>query len=317
MKSIKSHIINFLFKRGYTLNKTEIIERISLFFFRVLNEERNKKTDNTVGCIVFSKDRVMQLHAFINSYFNMVNNPGILYVLYTYSSIEHSNSYSELKSLFCNQKVVFVEETKFRDDLIEIVNCIGSKTIGLFVDDMVFVNKIDFDMIKQVDTRRYILTLSRGKDLNYCVPLSKKMVLPTFYQSAYGFNSFYWDEFNELNDWTFPLGLSGYFYGNSELKIMLEYISFKSPNSLELALGCYHSLFVKRIGLCPDNILCPCVHANIVQSDHINPTIGTHSVDELLEKWVDGYKIDLSKLYFRKGSDVQFSNYDFILRSII
>ena len=314
MESIKSYMINFLFKKGYILRKIEVIERISLFFYRVLNEERNKKTDDTVGCIVFSKDRVMQLHAFINSYFDMVINPGILYVLYTYSSIEHLNSYSELKSLFCNQKVIFVEEKKFKDDLIKMVNHIGSKTIGIFVDDMVFVNKIDFDMIKQVDTGRYILTFSRGKDLNYCVPLSKKMVLPTFYQSVYDFNSFYWDEFDELNDWTFPLGLSGYFYGNSKLKVMLEYISFKSPNSLELALSCYYSLFVKRIGLCPDSILCPCIHANIVQTDIKNPTIGTHDVDELLEKWKNGYKIDLSKLYFKKGSDVQFAAFDFIPR---
>jgi len=311
---IQKLLVEFLKKRGYTLKKTILIERLTMFFFRVLDEERNKETKVGVACIVFSKDRAMQLNAFIESYFDMVDNPGILYVLYTCSTEKALNSYEEIKTLNKNNNVVFVEQSEFRGDLIALIDQIKVRTIGLFVDDIVFVNKIDSQQISHIDTFRFILSLSRGKDLDFCVPLSKKMHLPTFHESVYGFNTFYWDEFDELNDWTFPLGISGYFYGNSELKVMLTNISFNSPNTLELGLSCYYPLFAKRIGLCTESILCPCIHANIVQTDHDNPEIGTHSVEELLEKWESGYKIDLRKFYFKKGSDVQFSSFDFIKR---
>jgi hypothetical protein len=141
-----------------------------------------------------------------------------------------------------------------------------------------------------------------------------KLLCQFFRNKAYGFNCFYWDEFDELTDWTFPIGLSGYFYGLIEFSVMINYIDFHSPNTLELSLNQYNTFFFKRIGLCPDSIICPCVHSNIVQNDILNPTLGTFTVDELLNKWNEGLKIDLQHFYYRKGSEIQLMEYSFTNR---
>lgn len=98
---------------------------------------------------------------------------------------------------------------------------------------------------------------------------------------------------------------------------MLENISFNSPNTLENNLNYhYHTIFVKRTGLCPDFVITPCIHANIVQEDWVNPVIGNqqNSAESLLQKFKAGYVIDLDKFYFKKGGEVQFMNYEFKLK---
>ena len=67
-------------------------------------------TDATCEGIVFSKDRAMQLHGLLSSYFAQVKNPVKLYILYTTSHARHAESYKELERLFADKKIVFITE---------------------------------------------------------------------------------------------------------------------------------------------------------------------------------------------------------------
>jgi hypothetical protein len=173
-------IVNFLYKRGYTLKNSKSIDRIINYYDRVLEKNRSLKLNNSVSTLVFSKDRAMQLYAFIESFQEMVdNNFDELYVFYKCSNDTHKRSYLELIELF-KDKVIFVEESNFRTDLINLINIIHSKVIGVFVDDMVFIDRVDYNQISKIDTSKYTLSLSRGKDLLYSVPLSREITLPVF-----------------------------------------------------------------------------------------------------------------------------------------
>lgn len=312
---LKKGIHNWLRSKGHVLIKISELEFIRNFYREVLILCKTKSFDKKIDTIVFSKDRAMQLHAFLRSFMEKVSNRSTVYILYKTSNDSHKKSYEELKGIFKKEDFVFIEETNFRDQLIEICSLSDAMTFGLFVDDMIFIQEVDYNYIIQFDTMNNIVSLGRGKDLDFSIVLGKQQKLPTLTNAEHGFFHFKWDYSKEHNDWTYPLGVSGYFYGNVELNVMLRGIMFKAPNSLENNMQYFKPFFIHRNGICKDEVVCIAVHANIAQSESHNPTIGTFSIDELLHMWNENLMIDLDKFYGKKGSQAQFQEYTFIRRS--
>ncbi|MDD4637162.1 MAG: hypothetical protein PHV66_06095 [Bacteroidales bacterium] len=267
-----------------------------------------------IDSIVFSKDRAMQLHAFLSSYLQQAKGCHTMYILYKASDDRHRKSYRELEALFVKAPFVFVEETDFRRQMIELVSNSAAKSIALYVDDMVFLRSVDYNALIKLPTRKYVVALSRGKDLVESVVLQRKVELPEFEKLSDGLLSFRWDCFNYLSDWTYPLGVSGYIFGKSELSVLFSQIEFKAPNSLEIAMQRYKSFFQSRQGVCYPTIACCCVHANLVQTGCVNPTLETFSVQQLLERWEQGECIDLTPFYEATGGVAQVMRYRFTKR---
>jgi hypothetical protein len=210
--------------------------------------------------------------------------------------------------------VVFIEENDFKRQLIEICENSRAKTIATYVDDMIFIRKVDYNKILQIDTLDNMVTLGRGPEMNYSVVLNKPLVLPKFSSNGDGFQYFRWDFTHEYSDWTYPVGVGGYFFGRDELVVMLKSVDFKAPNSLEISLQQFKPMFIHRFGVCMDHISCVAVHANIVQTEHNNPVLGTFSIEELLNKWEEGLMIDIHRFYGKSGDIAQLQAYDFIPR---
>lgn len=294
--------------------KNEELERRCNYYLQVIRTIRSKVFEEKIDSIVFSKDRAMQLHAFLESYLEMVTNRGALYVLYKTTSVRHRRSYDEIINQYCSKGVVFIEELDFREQLIDICKKSLSKTIGLFVDDMIFLQRIDYKDILNYDTLDYVVSLGRGSDLTYSIVLQKAIMLPSFTPSVNGFLLFKWDEVKEYSDWSYPLGVGGYFYGNAELNVMLENIGFKAPNSLENNLQYFKPFFIHRYGVCHNQVAAVNVAANLVQTESYNPVFNTFSIEELLRLWEEGNMIDLDKFYGVAGSIAQEQNYQFIKR---
>src|SRR2546427_435155 len=70
------------------------------------------------GCVVFSRDRPMQLHALLSWYFEKAKNPARVHVLYRASSARFEAAYREALALFEDQALSVTRETSFRDDLL-------------------------------------------------------------------------------------------------------------------------------------------------------------------------------------------------------
>jgi hypothetical protein len=312
---IKNNILKFLNRKGYKLLKIEEFEDRINYYKKVIEEDKKKETFDKIDCIVFSKDRAMQLHAFLSSYLEMVSNRSKMYILYKVSNEEHRRSYEELLSLFDQDDFVFVEETIFRDQLINLINISKAKTIGLFVDDMLFVQPVDFEHILHFDTLNHVVSLGRGKDLDYSVVLERNQKVPVLKNTKFNFKEFNWNFTEEKSDWTYPLGVSGYFFGNAELNVMLKEIKFKAPNSLENNLQYFKPFFIGRKGICKEDFICVGIHANMVQTEGPNPVIGTFSIDQLLKFWINGKMIDLNEFYGNTGAITQFKKYSFINRN--
>lgn len=312
----RAKIVKWLDRKGFVLIRKQLYLQ-DIRFDRDVDEACLLQSQlECIDSIVFSKDRAMQLHAFLSSYLQQVRGGHTMYILYKASDERRRKSYEQLEVLFEKAPFVFVEETNFRRQMIELVSNSAAKSIALYVDDMVFLRPVDYNALIKLPTRKYIVALSRGKDLVESVVLQRKVELPDFEELSDGLLSFHWDSFDYLSDWTYPLGVSGYIYGKSELSLLFSQIEFKAPNSLEIAMQRFKPFFQSRLGVCYPTIACCCVHANLVQTECVNPTLETFSVQQLLERWEQGECIDLTPFYGATGREAQEMRYTFRKRDI-
>lgn len=296
-------------KRNLAIVRNEVVA----YPVNALNEYINVETQNKIDSIIFSKDRAIQLHAFIESYFEKVDGADTLYVIYKATGA-HAKSYEELKDIWAAKPVIFVNETNFRDQLNEIVSQSRAKLIGFYVDDMIFTRSVSYGEILSFDPLKYIVCLSRGFDFTYSQVLDKAMELPNFTKIENSeFYSYNWNYSTEFNDWTYPLGVSAYFYSRHEIAAMFNLISYKAPNSLEIGMQLMMPYFIGRKGLCMDTIGCVCVPVNLVQQECLNPVTGFATTDELLEKWNEGLKIKTAD-FNGVGVNGVHMNYNYISR---
>ena len=99
--------------------------------------------------VVFSKDRPLQLHGLLTSYFELNKKPPPLTVIYSASNSEYFSAYKELKIIF--DSVFFLQETTFRESLLFTLSKISFSKIFFLVDDILFILSIKFDQLNNID----------------------------------------------------------------------------------------------------------------------------------------------------------------------
>jgi hypothetical protein len=265
--------------------------------------------------LVFSKDRALQLHAFLESYKRFVTANGPLYVLYRASNAEHAQSYRALRELYGEKEILFIEEEDFKKQLVDWVKARNASKIALYVDDIIFTRPINYNEVQELDCLEYMIGPGRGEDLTYSVVLDKAEQVPTLHKHKdTDWVTFRWDESKEYNDWTFPLGVGGYVYDRNELLLMLSNLNYKAPNSLEVAMQVYNPYFLNRKGMCKQKTVFVGVHANVVQDEVKSRVVSDFTADELLKKWQQGLAIDVSAYAGKGAVEAQVQLYSFIPR---
>lgn len=310
-KILKNLIVNFLNKKGF--EKKQIGQEAKLNLYNLMKLAFTCSNDQIIS-LVFSKDRAMQLDAFLGSYFENVSNYSNIIVLYRTSNVAHEQSYNDLKKTYSNLPVNFILENDFRNDLINLIDNTYQDRIVFFVDDMLFTQKIDYNLLKAVNPLENILTLSRGKDLTYSTVLAREIKVPSFSEFTNNLFRFKWDEILEFSDWTYPIGVSGYLFSRKEILSMMRVVEFKAPNSLEYSLQQFLQYFIKRGGICFEKVVTPCVHTNITQTEGYNNILGHFTIEELLELWNMNKRINFKEFMGLENSEAEIKKYNFIER---
>jgi len=254
---------------------------------------------NSTSCIVFSKDRSIQLHALLSSYFELVTNPAPVTVLYHTSSTEHYQAYRDLADIFVDFQVHFQRQHpgKFKEDLLGILSRQKSDKIFFLVDDMLFVEKIDLDNFTCFDTDIFVPSLRLGQNLNFCYTLQQKQPLPNWLnnpQCPPKMMSWSWQD--GKFDWAYPLSVDGHLFGRWEILAMTELLDFTAPNTYEIALQQFSDIFETRIGIAYKKSAVVNIPWNKVQKEHDNLSGSIHQ-DHLLAQWRAGKQIDYQKIY--------------------
>jgi len=255
-------------------------------------------SERPAECIVFSKDRALQLHALLSSCMEKITPQIPFHVLFHASTPAHQKAYEEVRELFSHTTISFVKQdsnNSFRSNLIVLLESIRSEKMFFLVDDIVFIE--DFDVIDfiQFNTDIFVPTLRMGLNLKKCYPVQKEQSLPELMPDVTK-DKVTWKWDGGLYDWSHPLSLDGHFFSTHEMTTMIRLIDFSAPNTLEDELQRFRRFFLFRTGICYRKSKIVNIPCNKVQIENKNLCGNMHQ-DFLLEQWQNGFQIDYKKLY--------------------
>lgn len=252
-----------------------------------------------ITCLIFSKDRPIQLDACLNSFLrNCSSNEKInLEVIYKCSNERFESQYKSLISEYYNIK--FIKETYFKNDVLEQIR--SSDFVAFVVDDTIFVDKFSFDDVINAlenhnDTIGFSLRL--GINIVYSYPLDKYQKLPDFEQLSQDIIKFHW--LNAEADFGYPLELSSSIYRTKDILNLIGNLSFVNPNTFESELNNKKTIFAKTkpFLLCFKKSVAFSIPANLVQTAWRNRSSEKedYSTEKLLQLFENGYRIDIEDL---------------------
>jgi len=255
-------------------------------------------SDGPAECIVFSKDRALQLHALLASSLEKVTPHIPFHVLYHASTPAHQRAYEEVMDLFPRASISFHKQASggsFRDDLMRLLQAICSERIFFLVDDVVFTEDFHVEDFARLDTDTFVTTLRMGLNLKKCYTLQAEQPLPPFTPGSTK-ETMMWTWGDGLHDWSYPISVDGHFFSTHEMTTMIRLIDFSAPNTLEDQLQKFRRFFLPRTGICYRKSKIVNIPCNKVQLENKN-LCGTLHQDSLLEQWQQGYQMDFRGLY--------------------
>jgi hypothetical protein len=303
----------------YGANETGGYKKIANTLLAIIQKKEPEIIDNKTSCeiVCFSKDRAIQLHALLSSYYDYIKNPVKIHVLYTCSSKNHKKSYEELISIFKEHSIEFIFEKDFKDDLNNILDLIKTSKIFFMTDDAVFIDEFDMNDFTRYNPLVAIPSLTKGLDLTYCFSYSQNQDLPQFINDTKignGMKCWIWSDAVNSPDWSYPLSVDGTLYDKIEIQELIRNTGFKAPNSLEWGLQVYIDLFRDRKGICFDKVKYINIPCNIVQNECDNKFTGTYDPEFLLQQWESGNRIRYEEFLGQDCKIVQQAKFNFVKR---
>lgn len=252
--------------------------------------------DGTPHFIIFSKDRALQLHALLRSMLLHISGNFHLSILYKVSDRSHAEAYKDVRQGFEERHSwSWVEEHDFQTDLIRIMEVTEQPIVTFLVDDILFIRKLN---LKALELKRFsdgILSLRLGSNIRYSYTQRKETHPPTMdpIEGEPECYRFRWAESEP--DWDYPLSVDGHFFIKRDILAVCRETHFSAPNSFESALQILKPTYKKRPGYCFDLPRIVNIPLNRVQSE-VENFCGNISHGLLLEKWKQGYQLDINAL---------------------
>jgi hypothetical protein len=287
---MKKLINNFLNKFNLQLIRTNDDYSEKLALYKMLFQINSKVSENSLGCIVFSMDRALQLDCLLRSLFFNQQGECTIAVIYKASSDEHQKAYQDVIKRFENQVQFFEEGVGFKPTLLDALDQINTGKLFFLVDDIIFTEKVNFDMLSKIDSSRYIFSLRMGNHLNYSYVVDKAQKLPQFIDKDDEF--LYWDWSDSEHDWAYPLSVDGHIFGVEEIRVLAVHFDYKGPNSFEGILQKEKVFFSKRLGMSYKKARILNNPCNKVQTEVKNLHGDMHQ-DDLLKIWDSGQEINV------------------------
>jgi len=262
--------------------------------FRLLRARGRDRRPRAVAGVVFSKDRPLQLHALLASYFARVRRPAPLWVLYTTSGAAFDAAYAEVAAAFAGRPVTWCRERAFRADLLALLDALPADRVVFFVDDLVVLDAVDLVEFADVDPAQVVPSLRLGLNIRrrYETPLPPPPFVPGPGDAA---GRHYWRWRDGVGDWGYPMSVDGHLFATAEVGLMARLAPFAAPNSFERALTGFAPCFAGRYGACYPRSKILNIPWNRVQHEHPNRA-GQVSEHALLARWREGLELDLDAL---------------------
>ncbi len=265
-------------------------ERIDTLF-----EKTNIKS-NKADLVIFSFDRPMQLYACIESINKYISGLGNISVIYRISNVKYEDGYNEVKKSF--PEVNYVKQNEkplddFKPLLIQETFSSKNNHILFCVDDDIVKDYINLSKCIEAleNTNAYGFYLKLGTHVDYCYTMDSRQRIPRMYPV---FDDVYAWQFRDGEyDWKYPNTVDMTLYRKSDIEKNLRKLIYVNPNSFE---GNWASKAnYNKIGLCFSQSKIINIPMNLVNTECKNRHMNFNSAEQLLDKFNEGYKIDISK----------------------
>lgn len=248
-----------------------------------------------LSCIIFSKDRALQLYTLLYTYFKHVKNPSPIFVIYDTSSEDHSLAYEEVKLKFTDKEVPVtfcLEIGSFRETLLKVLSKIYSNSIFFLVDDIIFISPVNLGIISEIEPTSAILSLRHSPHLKRSYTMNVAQEPPALSRTTISPDLLIFNWFEKGNEWSDPWSVDGQILSTAEIRVLTRISEFQGPNSYESALKTFNDLIKSRMGLCFKESKILNLPINRVQKENNNLS-GNITPEFLLEQWKKGLMIDI------------------------
>lgn len=285
--------------------KSEVVTEI------VVNEKEENcvspKEKKQADLVIFSYDRPMQLYSFLESIKINVKNLASISVIYRVSNAEYEIGYEILKKTFNDVKYFKQENESTKDFKQLLLKTAFEQTVYedsnqdyfMFgVDDIIVTDEVDvsqcIDLLEKEKAYGFFLRL--GKNIVHCYTINKSCEVPAGLvqvskEKDVSDNVFTWT-FNKADgDWSQPASTDMTIYRKSDFKDWFYAFNFTNPNNFE---GYWIGASDKtKSGLCYETSKIVNIPINIVQDLKWHRSMNFLLPEDLLEIFLDGYKIDI------------------------
>jgi hypothetical protein len=237
--------------------------------------------------IVFSKDRALQLDAFLRSHRVNVAEVGEFRVLYLATSQRHARAYADVFARY-PWVTPTPQSLSFKQDLLSLLPRNGN--VIFFVDDIVFIRSWS-------GYGESGLSLRLGLHLthNYATGGTPQPLPVPAEAHPNGTVTWRWGDGREA--WGYPLALDGHVFDAQEILEMTVSCVFHSPNTFESALQQFLPQFINRMGTCYRETKIVNIPWNRVQTDWHMLCGSGNGAEQMLAHWEAGKQINLSGIY--------------------
>lgn len=253
--------------------------------------------NDELTCIIFSKDRALQLFALLESIELNTNLKRKVYVIYKTSDLKHEKSYKELiaEAKDFNFEIEWVAQLKdFKNTVVSVLKNVKSKKIFFLTDDDLFINNFNLNDSKMFSDNNFIFSLRLSKNISYSYNLQKKIKVP--YLRKLNFKNYYKFKWFETDgEWNYPWSVNGHIYSLTDILILSSICDYNAPNSYEAALQSFNFYGKKKIGICGEKSFLINLPVNITQNEIKNKS-GNIKLDEYLNAWEEKKKLNITVL---------------------
>lgn len=275
------------------LIKIKRLLSIHVKYFYYLLKCSGNEYEEAVSCIIFSRDRAMQLDALLRSIRKYSKSDFKIIVQYSCSDKHHA-SYEELVSRY--KDVCFVKETTVRETLLKILFNFKTKYMFYLVDDQVFIRDFDINLLLSKMRRRNFASMRLGKTItNWGI---KDKPLQPIYREDESFLYWRWLENKGNADWHYQFSVDGTIYRTVDILRCTLSIPFKAPNSYEANMNSVILFKGNNSGVSFQlpvvvNLI---INASRQEKGYEECVAGEYSADDLLRLWEAGKRFDIEKI---------------------
>lgn len=266
--------------------------------------------------IIFSYDRPLQLYALLESTEALITGLQNIYVIYRTSNDQYEKGYQIVQSRFPvvhYMKQSSEPESDFKQLTVKAFEDSPSEYLLFGVDDIVVKDYVDLsDAITILEKYNlYGCYLRLCPDIDYLYSWQQPQQVPQLKKVQEGY---LWQfcAASPISDWGYPHTVDMTLFRKKDIASEVIGMSYRNPNTFEAQWSRHAEMIKRRWGFCFEHSKIVNLPLNLVQTSYTNnPHMRNDEFkpQELLNLFLDGYKMDISSLFQVKNRSAHMEYY--------